>query len=724
MHAAVPRTRILIARGRHLSRLSIVLVAHREQGFVRHCLSSVLQQSPADVEVLVVDDASADHSAEIATEIAAADGRVHVHHLAPRQGPGPAVLAGLERATGDHVWVIEATGLLPDGAVATVLDRLVRTTGAPDPPDVLVVGHVVRDVYGVERPRPARADGRTPQLWDKVVAADHLRRLDLPSDPSRGWEVHLTWRLLAAATRVEVLDRCAYAHRDLPRAVRARSEVGAARDVVEAYADVLAWADAATRPAVLDAVAHEVPPLLRQGPSRERQAVFDALAPVWAKDRDGLADLMTLDQPRRRALDSGSYRAWLAAEQAAAAPARARRLARAGLRAARNPRRLARQARSLPTRLWYRAQLRAPIDDDLVVYAAYWYTAYSCNPRAVYEAARELEPRTRGVWVVEPDAATSLPPGVEHVVAGTRAYYRLIARARYLVNNVNFPNDIVKRPGQVHLQTHHGTPLKTMGMDLVHSPHSRKRMNFPRLMKRAARWDYSVSQNVFTSEQWERVYPSGTYRSIETGYPRNDVLATATPNDVARTRAALGLRPEQTSVLYLPTHREYHPGYVPQLDPARLADALGEDYVLLMRTHYFYRDQAAVDSTRPGRVLDVTAHPRIEDLYLAADVLVTDYSSAMFDYAVLDRPVVIYAPDWDDYRTLRGTTFDLMAEPPGAVATTEAQLTEVLTTRAAWDDASAARRHAFRERFCSLEDGGASERVVRTLWPAPSGGQR
>ncbi|MBA2768880.1 MAG: CDP-glycerol glycerophosphotransferase family protein [Sporichthyaceae bacterium] len=362
------------------------------------------------------------------------------------------------------------------------------------------------------------------------------------------------------------------------------------------------------------------------------------------------------------------------------------------------------------------------MEDDLVVYAAYWYTAYSCNPRAVYEAARELAPWLRGVWVVEPDAAASMPPGVEHVVAGTRAYYRLMARARYLVNNVNFPNDIVKRRGQVHLQTHHGTPLKTMGMDLVHSPHSRKRMNFPRLMKRVARWDYSVSQNVFTSEQWERVYPSGTYRSIETGYPRNDVLATATRDHVARTRAALGLRPEQTSVLYLPTHREYHPGYVPQLDPARLADALGEDHVLLMRAHYFYRDQATVDPTPPERVLDVSGHPRIEDLYLAADVLVTDYSSAMFDYAVLDRPVVIYAPDWEEYRTLRGTTFDLMAEPPGAVATTEAALTEVLASRAAWDHASTERRRAFRERFCSLDDGRASERVVRTLWPAPGGG--
>jgi CDP-glycerol glycerophosphotransferase len=391
------------------------------------------------------------------------------------------------------------------------------------------------------------------------------------------------------------------------------------------------------------------------------------------------------------------------------------------VREARSLRRLPRRARSWPRRAYYRAQLRRPLERDLVVYAAYWYTAYSCNPRAIYEKARQLAPWLRGVWVVNPDKVAVVPTGVEHVVAGTREYYRVMARATYLVNNVNFPNDIVKRRGQVHLQTHHGTPLKTMGLDLVRAPYGRKRMNFHRLMKRVARWDFSISQNAFTTEQWERVYP-GTYESLETGYPRNDVLATATPDDVARVRAELGIEPGKTAVLYTPTHREYHQGFVAQLDPEQLAKALGPDAVLLMRTHYFYRDGQGGAGPAPAGVVDVADHPRIEDLYLAADALVTDYSSVMFDYAVLDRPIVIYAPDWDEYRTLRGAYFDVVAEPPGPVVTTEADLAEVLATRRAWDDESTAQRQAFRARFCSLEDGRASERVVRRLWPAPDGG--
>ena len=126
---------------------------------------------------------------------------------------------------------------------------------------------------------------------------------------------------------------------------------------------------------------------------------------------------------------------------------------------------------------------------------------------------------------------------------------------------------------------------------------------------------------------------------------------------------------------------------MPVLDLARLADALGPDHVVLARLHYFYdADPHLRELHRSGRIRDVASHPSIEELCLAADVLVTDYSSIMFDYAVLDRPIVIHAPDWEVYRALRGTYFDLMAEPPGVVARTEDELVEALRSRSAWGD--------------------------------------
>jgi CDP-glycerol glycerophosphotransferase (TagB/SpsB family) len=115
-------------------------------------------------------------------------------------------------------------------------------------------------------------------------------------------------------------------------------------------------------------------------------------------------------------------------------------------------------------------------------------------------------------------------------------------------------------------------------------------------------------------------------------------------------------------------------------------------------------------------VRDVSGHPSVEELCLAADALVTDYSSIMFDYAVLDRPIVIHAPDWESYRALRGTYFDLMAEHPGMFCRTEDEVADAFTSGAAYGKHAARARAEFRARFCSLEDGHAAERVVRRVW--------
>jgi CDP-glycerol glycerophosphotransferase (TagB/SpsB family) len=353
---------------------------------------------------------------------------------------------------------------------------------------------------------------------------------------------------------------------------------------------------------------------------------------------------------------------------------------------------------------------RPRLDERLAVYGAYWFRGYSCNPRAIYEKARELVPECRGVWVVRRGAVDAIPPGVEHVFPRSPEYFDAIGRAKYLINNVNFPNHLVKREGSVHVQTHHGTPLKHMGLDLRFSESQGRGMDFDKLLERVARWDYSISSNRHSTEVWERVYP-GTYETLEIGYPRNDVLANATPESVAAARAALGLPDGATAVLYAPTHREYEEGFVPKLDLAQLADALGPGFVLLARLHYFYDSDPLVrELHEAGRLLDVASHPSVEELCLAADVLLTDYSSIMFDYAVLDRPIVIHAPDWEEYRARRGVYFDLLAEPPGPVARTQEEVAAALTAPA--DGA----RAAFRERFCALDDGRAAERLVRRVW--------
>jgi CDP-glycerol glycerophosphotransferase len=388
----------------------------------------------------------------------------------------------------------------------------------------------------------------------------------------------------------------------------------------------------------------------------------------------------------------------------------------------RGRRRVTAVARQVASRLrrflgiaYYHWQRTMSVEPGLAVYSAYWDRGYSCSPAAVYETARMLAPELRGVWIVRPEAASNMPPGIPYVLKGSLPYYRVLARARYLISNVNFPHFVVKRPDTVHLQTHHGTPLKTMGMQHYDHPIGAHGGDLAKMLRRCDRWDFSVTTSPFNTSVWQRAYPC-KHETLEVGYPRNDRLCTATPEDIARARAGLGIEPGERVILYVPTHREYQPRLVSPLALEQLADALGDGTRILARVHYFNDDAFGTYSDLHPRITDVSEHIRIEDLYLAADVLITDYSSAMFDYAILDRPIVIFAPDWEAYRDARGVNFDLMAIPPGVVTRTQTELVTAFKDNAIDGMDARDARAEFRRRFCPHRDGMASERVVRRVF--------
>jgi CDP-glycerol glycerophosphotransferase len=715
--------------------LSFVLVVHREQAYVEECAASLLGDATADVELLAIDDASPDRGPALLDAIAERDARMRVRHLGERAGRGVARSLALEAAAGDHVWFVETTDLVAEGALSGILAAL-----AEHDLDVLLVPHERADSLGRRQPGAqrqlieeiarngpvtlgeraalARATGRP---WDKVLRTQHLRELGVEFGAGGHDALGVIWPALLAAERIAAAPGGGYVRRQPGNAVRDRFTAGTPFDLLAGYEAVFAFLDAhpeipaERRRLVAPALVSQALGLIGEVPEAERREFFRRLSDARRRHRtEGEPPPAgRVDALQERLLERDSYRGFELLE-ASLEQRRALRRRRAAVARARA--RGAERVRQARLERHYRAARKRPVDPDLAVFAAYWYRGYSCNPRAIYERARELVPTMRGVWVVRPDAAGTLPAGVEHVAPGTREYYDLLARARYFVNNVNFPNHLVKRPGTVHVMTHHGTPLKRMGLDLRDTPVAGSRMDFAALLRRCRRWDYSISANPFSTLVWERVYPAA-YESLEVGYPRNDVLVGAGEDDVQRIRAELGIRPEQRAILYAPTHREYRTGYVPLLDVARLADRLGEDHVVLARLHYFYAGDPSLRALqRTGRLLDVAAHPSVEDLCLAADVLVTDYSSLMFDYAVLDRPIVIHAPDWEVYQAMRGTYFDLIAEPPGVVARTDDEVAAALRSGAAWDADARAARAAFRDRFCSLEDGRAAERVVRRVW--------
>lgn len=707
--------------GRSMALLSVVLVVHDEQAYIDGCVRGFLDAAGSEIQLVVVDNGSGGHVPELLQELAAADTRVLVHRLDGPVPMGSARAVGVAAATGDYVWFVDTTDRIEPEHVRLVVDRL------RDSLDVLVVDYVVGGVLGVAPSPHAKLvrglGGRVvnvqsrPDLldlagatWSLIVRKTLLDEWGITTDGARS-ELAYGFEALLAAESVAAAPSARYRRLTPPNAVRLAAIHGDESDVVVSAAAVLDFVDAhasrlaQTRRFVVQRLAALTVQRMRQLPVARRLEFAAAASRVFAEHRSDDA------MPRGRAaalrmqlLRDGHPRLLVAIDSTIG---RVRAIA-AGRRT--RSRRHRRQSwRNLP----YRLQRMLPVDQHLAVFAAYWYAGYSCNPRAVYEKMRELAPSMRGVWVVEKGVA--VPAGIDVVRPGTRSYFRVLARAKYFVNNVGFPDHWDKRPGTVLVHTHHGTPLKVMGLDQTRPSGAALRQATPRQLTRWAKWDFSVSSNRLSTLVWERVYPA-RYETLEYGYPRNDRLANADGGDYDRLRTDLGIPAGTRVLLYAPTHREYEEGYRQILDTAMLADALGAGWIVLSRAHYFYDGADRPEAAADGRVRDVTGHDSIEELCIAADVLITDYSSVMFDYAVLDRPIVIYAPDWETYRDRRGTYFDVTAEPPGVVARTLDDLAAAFTSGAYNGDVATKARRLFRARFCAWDDGKAAERVVRRVF--------
>ncbi|MFD5553713.1 CDP-glycerol glycerophosphotransferase family protein [Streptomyces sp. NPDC127068] len=723
-------------------RFSVVVPVFKVQGYLRECLESLLAQDFTDFEIIAVDDCSPDQSGQVLAEFAARDPRVVTVRHESNGGIGRARNTGVERARGDYLFFLDSDDTVTPGTLRAMHDRLSLT----DDPDILIVDHVrtywwnevrtsaTSDLLartGTEVFRPA---DRTEFLsmfavvWNRVYRRDFFVENGFAFTDGLYEDALVVYTTMLTAERAVCLDHVCVEYRQRRNGNSMQTPGRRHFTIFEQYQRLFEFLDTRPdldrlRPMLFERmISHVLHTFARESRvvRADRPEFFRRATEMYKRHvPPGFTPPAGVQGAKFQAVARGSYSGFQALKLVNGTRLRGAD----GLRKAR--RTVGKRAYAS----YYRLQLQRPIDENLAVYSAYWNRTPACNPLAVYEKAKELAPHVRGVWVVRADAVKSLPPGVDHVVAHTPRYWEVMARAKYFVNNVNFADHLVKRPGQVHIQTHHGTPLKRMGIDQQRYPAAAKGMNMEKLLARADRWDFSVSSNRHSSEQWDRVYPC-SFESVDAGYPRNDVYARTDGREVLAIRERLGIEPGRIAVLYAPTARDYQVGYVPRLDLERVSRALGPGFVLMVRTHYFYgQDQRLTELTEQGALIDVSRHPSVEELCLASDALITDYSSIMFDYAVLDRPIVTYADDWDVYVRSRGVTFDLMSgEPgktPGAVATTEDELIETFR-EGRWDDErTAALRAAFRERFCSWDDGNAAERVVRrtllgqALAPAP-----
>lgn len=362
-----------------------------------------------------------------------------------------------------------------------------------------------------------------------------------------------------------------------------------------------------------------------------------------------------------------------------------------------------------------------PMRSDIIVFESDLARGFRDNPKAIYDelisqgdTRRKVIVSNRRVRVYDPETIV-----VKRHSLGFAWY---LARAKYWINNQNFPEYIVRRRRGVYVQTWHGTPLKRMFLDQENF-FGRDPGYVDRVKKMTAQWNTLVSPSEFTTNALRSSY-SYTGPAFELGYPRNDVLAQPEKGALgAAVRSGLGIAPEKFVVLYAPTFRDNKPttrgrfAFDWPFDPREFVAELGDEVVLLVRTHNLVSTKVVVPDEIAKNVIDVSAFPEMNHLFLASDMLVTDYSSSFFDFSVLQRPIAFYAFDLDDYRdSVRGFYLDYETELPGPIVQSKRALYDEIKRQS---NTSTRMRQPidpeFLRRFAPHEDGQASARVIKEL---------
>lgn len=368
-----------------------------------------------------------------------------------------------------------------------------------------------------------------------------------------------------------------------------------------------------------------------------------------------------------------------------------------------------------------------PVDEHMAMFISFHGKGYSDSPRAIYEEMSR-DKRFSGwkyIWVLNGKKKEEVQrSGIRAVDYLSPAYFYYLSKAKYWIFNCKMPEYIRKKKKQIYLQTWHGTPLKRLGHDIIAAENAsfyRTGLSFEKMAESydvdSARYDYMVSPNSFSTEVFQTAFHVKKEKLIETGYPRNDFIVNAGAEECMKIKRKYGIPTEKKVVLYAPTWRDNSydlKGYVFQLqaDFYKWKAVLGEDYVLLFKPHYLIVNKYLEDDGLRGFLYHIPAEKDINELYVISDILITDYSSVFFDYAILQRPVYFYMYDLVEYREeLRGFYLDIYTELPGDIYEDETEMLQAIKNGMF----NYERLKAFNQRFNAFHTGDSAKKVIDIL---------
>ena len=365
-----------------------------------------------------------------------------------------------------------------------------------------------------------------------------------------------------------------------------------------------------------------------------------------------------------------------------------------------------------------------PVKKDLIVFESNVGKSVSDSPKVIYDELKKHNDKYKIIWVTNKQYPFN-DPNVISVKRLSPEYYYYLSRAKYWINNQNFPHYITKSKGTIYIQTWHGTPLKKMLND-VDSFEGRDKNYKNRVNHAIKYWDYLISPSPYASECFKTAFDFKK-EILEVGYPRNDIFYSENVDNLEREKKLikqkLGIQDNRKVLLYAPTFRDDEINKAKKhiinlkIDLHKMKENFENEYILILRPHIIISNALKLEKSLDDFVINGSHYSDISDLYLISDICITDYSSVMFDFANTKKPLLFFTYDLEHYKEhLRGFYFDFENEAPGPLIQTNDELIDSIQKIDSVEVEYKEKYSHFYNRFCTFETGEAAKKIVHKFF--------
>ena len=362
----------------------------------------------------------------------------------------------------------------------------------------------------------------------------------------------------------------------------------------------------------------------------------------------------------------------------------------------------------------------------MIFFESFNGNSFSCSPKAIYNylISHDEYKDYKFIWAFKDLEKDHKLKDKNTIIVKSKSfkYYYYLSKSKYWIVNSLLDLSVIKKRKQVYVQCWHGTPLKKLRCDInvTGGVLNTKEEVIKRNNLDVKKIDYFISPSKYATSKFISAFNLKELNKekiiIEKGYPRNDKLINYNNNDIEKIKKDLHIPTDKKVILYAPTFRddEHTSGvgytYKLNIDFDLLQKEL-KDYIILFRAHYFIANSFEFDKYKDF-IYNVSKYDDINDLYIISDLLITDYSSVFFDYAILERPIIFYMYDYDNYKNnLRDFYIDLK-ELPGPIVKDEKNLVTSIKEK---NNKYKNMYSSFNKKFNPYEDGKSAERVVKEI---------